>query len=170
MKRLLFVLAVGLVGYAWKGNLHGFAPPPAPDPAEAMVARLAERLGGQGGSAAEWAMLGRSYAVLDQAADAMAAYRSALRLETRADWLAELADLLASQQGGRFDAEAAGLVDQALALDPQHLKSLGLAANRDWQAGRHAAARSHWQALLAHAPAEHPLRALAEQGLQQALP
>ena len=52
MRRLLFVLAVGLAGYAWKGNLHGFAPPPAPDPAEAMVARLAERLGGQGGSAA----------------------------------------------------------------------------------------------------------------------
>ncbi|MBN8506822.1 MAG: hypothetical protein J0L58_20335, partial [Burkholderiales bacterium] len=140
---IVFVLLVGAAGYAWKGNWHGFFPPPAPDPAEDMVLRLAERLKTEGGGAAEWAMLGRSYVVLERPAEAAAAYRSALKLEVRADWQVDLADLLASEQQGRFDGEPSQLIDAALAQDPDHLKALALAASRDWRAGRRDAARQH---------------------------
>lgn len=161
-----FVIAVGVAGYAWKGNLHGLFPPPPPDPAEGMVSRLAERLKAQGGSAADWAMLGRSYVVLERPAEAAAAYRSALQLEPRVDWQVDLADLLATQQEGRFDGEPERLIASALAQDPDHLKALALAASADWRAGRQAAARQRWQRLLAVAPADHPLHEMARKSLE----
>ena len=78
------VLSVGLLGYAWKGSMAGWHPAPPPNPAEAMVQRLADRIAAAPDSAqpAEWAMLGRSLTVLGRQAEAIAAYRQALaRLE-----------------------------------------------------------------------------------------
>ena len=47
---------------------------------EGMVARLAKRLHDKGGSASDWARLGRSYAVLERWPDAAAAYGEAEKL------------------------------------------------------------------------------------------
>ncbi len=47
---------------------------------EGMVARLAERLHKNGGSASDWARLGRSYAVLERWPEAAAAYGEAQKL------------------------------------------------------------------------------------------
>lgn len=162
-----FVLCAGLAGYAVTGNLQGWISRPAADPGEAMVKRLAERLAAQpeAAGAADWAMLGRSQAVLGRHAEAVAAYRRALALQPDADTLSALADLLVSAQGGQFRGEPGQLVAQALALAPDHPRTLALAAARAWQENQLDEARRHWKRLQAVLPPEDPLQATAKQGL-----
>ena len=130
------VLSVGLLGYAWKGSMAGWHPAPPPNPAEAMVQRLADRIAAAPDSAqpAEWAMLGRSLTVLGRQAEAIAAQdRQALaRLgkaaaPEAAGWRVDLADLLGSAKSGSLAGEPAELVAQALAQDDRHPKALALA-------------------------------------------
>lgn len=79
------------------------AQPPAPaaeaplDPA-VMVARLAERLAGEGGTLADWTQLVRSYLVLEQTAAAQRAYDGAVAAYPDTSARAEL-DALAKQGG-----------------------------------------------------------------------
>ena len=56
------------------------APGPERDMIEGMVARLAKRLQTQGGTAADWARLGKSFSVLGRPKEALEAYAQALRL------------------------------------------------------------------------------------------
>lgn len=169
------VLSVGLLGYAWKGSMAGWHPAPPPNPAEAMVQRLADRIAAAPDSAqpAEWAMLGRSLTVLGRQAEAIAAYRQALaRLgkaaaPEAAGWRVDLADLLGSAKSGSLAGEPAELVAQALAQDDRHPKALALAGAAAWQAGEHEQARRYWRRLLEVTPADEPLRRIAEQGLAQ---
>lgn len=167
------VLAVAAVGYGWKGSVAGWNPAPAPNPAEAMVQRLAERLAAapDGAQPGEWAMLGRSYSVLGRTSEAIAAYRQALQRGANAPesagWRAELADLLATTQNGQLSGEPAQLLADALKADPRHPKALALAAAAAWQGGDPAGARALWQRLLQVTPPGDPLRASAEKALQQ---
>lgn len=173
---LAFALIVGAAGYAWKGTPAGWNPAPAPDPAAQMVQRLAQRLQDDPGAATaqDWALLGRSYAVLGQAEPGIAAYRRALAAgpllaavapEMQAEWLADLADLLATAQGGRLDGEPERTLAQALALDTRQPKALALTATAAQRRGDLAAARQLWQRVLQAAPADHPLQRSAQQAL-----
>jgi cytochrome c-type biogenesis protein CcmH len=162
-----FVLCAGLAGYAATGSLQGWQARPPVDAGEAMVQRLAGRLAADPGaaSAADWAMLGRSQAVLGRDAEAAEAYRRALALQPDADTLTALADLLATGRGGALQGEPAQLIAQALALAPEHPRALALAAAAAWQAGRRDEAARLWTRLRALLPADDPLRAAAERGL-----
>lgn len=163
------VLLVGASGYAWKGQPEAIAPEAPPDRTEAMVAGLAQRLEKQPGDAAGWAMLGRSYLVLGRSEASIAAYRRALALRPEdADLMADLADVLASGQQGSLEGEPAALLQRALQLAPDHLKALALSGTRALRQGDKAGAIRHWQRLQDLAPAEHPLRELAVQGLAEA--
>lgn len=169
------VVLVAVAGYAWKGSVAGWHPAPPPNPAEAMVQRLADRIAAAPDSAqpAEWAMLGRSLTVLGRHEEAIAAYRKALaRLGTAvapeaAGWRVDLADLLGSTKSGSLAGEPAELVAQALAQDDRHPKALALAGAAAWQAGDREQARRYWRRLLEVTPADEPLRRIAEQGLAQ---
>ncbi|RVT88729.1 tetratricopeptide repeat protein [Inhella crocodyli] len=163
------VLAVGAAGYAWKGHPEAIDPAPPPDRTEEMVQRLAARLQQQPDDANGWAMLGRSYLVLGRPTESVTAYRRALALRPDdADLLADLADVLASHQGGSLEGEPARLLAHALAQQPEHLKTLALLGTLAYRQGDKATAIRHWERLQALAPAEHPLRQLADQGLAAA--
>lgn len=173
-KRLLatclgLVLAVGAAGYAWKGQPEAISPAAPPDRTEAMVEGLARRLQQQPEDARGWAMLGRSYLVLGRTEPSIAAYRRALALRPDdADLMADLADVLASHQQGSLEGEPAALLQQALQIAPEQLKALALSGTRALRSGDPATAIRYWERLQTLAPADHPLREMAQQGLAEA--
>lgn len=115
---------------------------------EAMVDQLARRLKAQPQDAEGWAMLARSYTVLERFDDAAAAYAKAVALAPDVAALrADYADVLASLDGGSLEGAAMTQIRAALAADPDDPKSLALAASAASERGDTAAAIEYWQHL-----------------------
>ncbi len=126
-----------------------------PEQIERMVSTLAERLKAEPNNPEGWRMLGRSYAVMERYADAAAAYRKAAELmPPSADVLADLADVLGMSQGRSLAGEPTQVLQRALAIDPQHGKTLALVGSAAFERKDYAAARGYWERLLAQLPAD----------------
>ena len=122
---------------------------------QVMVARLAARLKDNPQDADGWAMLGRSYSLLQRFDDGAAAFAKAEALRPRdAQLLADYADTLAMARGKRFDGEPAALIQRALRVDPNNMKALTLAGSAAFDAGAYAQAAAVWQQLLQQVPPE----------------
>jgi cytochrome c-type biogenesis protein CcmH len=172
-RRTALVLAVlipvaSVLTYLQLGNPEAAAPGAATAPADRhsvtpeqiqkMVAALGERLKAQPDDAEGWLMLGRSYTALSRYRDAATALRRAMALlPGNPHVLTDLADVLAMANNKRLAGEPARLVQQALDLDPKHIKALALAGSVSFEAKDYAAARGYWQRLLAVVPAESPM-------------
>lgn len=117
---------------------------------EAMVQRLAERLRAEPDNAEGWAMLGRSYSVLQRYGDAAAAYAEAngRARPPRADWLTDEGEAAALAADRDLAGKPRQLFSAALLLAPDYGKALWYAGLAAAQAGDTAEARQHWQALL----------------------
>jgi cytochrome c-type biogenesis protein CcmH len=180
---LIALAAVG-AGYWWLGSPA--APPEvgtrsigqlatanrAPHPTgndqmAAMVQRLADRLKAQPADAEGWAMLARSYANLGRHAEALAAYAKAVELR-RDDppLMADYADELALQQGGRLEGEPMSWVKRALALDADQPKALLLAGTEAFQRKDHAQAARHWERVVQSGPPQSEIVKQAQAGLE----
>jgi cytochrome c-type biogenesis protein CcmH len=123
-----------------------------------MVSALAERLKAQPDDAEGWLMLGRSYTVLGRYRDAATALRRAQSLlPGNPEVLTDLADVVGMAQGKRLSGEPARLVQQALDINPRHVKALALAGSVSFEARDYGAARQYWQRLLAEVPADSPV-------------
>ena len=119
-----------------------------PGSLEVVVSRLAAHLRQQPDDVPGWAMLARSYVVLDRTDDAVIAYRRALALKSGdADLLADYADALATARGGDLNGEALQSIDAALAADPVHPKALALAASAAHERQDYALAIQYWERL-----------------------
>lgn len=119
----------------------------------AIVDRLALRLKSHPDDAEGWLLLARSYALLGRFADAADAYaRADVLIPDNADLLADYADVLAMAQGKRLAGKPTELVQRALAIDPQHMKALALAASAAMEAGDLNRASSYWRQLRAQVP------------------
>jgi cytochrome c-type biogenesis protein CcmH len=124
--------------------------------ADAMVARLAERLQQAPDDLEGWMVLARSREVQEDFPAAAQAYQRAAELaarqqapvELQARLLADLADALASAHGGALDGPVQAALDAALALHPDQPKALALAGTAAARRGDRDAARRHWQRLL----------------------
>ena len=172
----LLVVAVGAGGYWWTrpapipvaaSPAAAASAPAAPGPEEiaAMVEGLAARLKQQPDDAAGWAMLGRSYMAMDRPADALVAFQNVLRLKPNdAGALADLADTLAVTQGSKLDGEPTRLIEQALTIDPNHLKALALAGAAAYNRGDFKTAVRHWDRVVQIGPADQPMVEQARQG------
>ncbi len=168
-----FVLAFGVAGYAWLGNPAGLAMAPgvvagaaAGDPTvgpaeiEAMAKRLADRLEAKPDDAEGWAMLGRSYSVLERFPQAVAAYRRLVALRPQdAQAHADLADAVGMANGRVLDGEPGALVARALELDADNLKALSLAGTIAFNRGEHALAARHWERGLRQVDPAGPMAA-----------
>ncbi|SOY62679.1 Cytochrome C-type biogenesis protein [Cupriavidus taiwanensis] len=122
---------------------------------EGMVNQLAQRLREAPGDAQGWAMLARSYSVLERHADAAAAYARAVGLAPDVAALrSDYADVLATLGGGVLDDAPMAQVRQALALDPDDPKGLALAASAAAARGDKAAAIGYWEHLYRLLPAD----------------
>jgi cytochrome c-type biogenesis protein CcmH len=162
----VFVLAFGVLGYAWLGNFQGLAVGPGSTPVaqaaaggaehpmdqaqiEALTQRLAERLKSQPDDAEGWSMLGRSYAVLGRYGDAAAAFRKLIALRPNdAQAYADAADAVGMANGRKLEGEPEKLIAQALKIDPDNPKALGLAGTVAFDKGDHALAAKHWERAL----------------------
>ncbi len=184
----LVVLIAG-AGYAWTGSpvLLGrtapsasAAPSASPDAAtpaadftreqvEAMVARLAARMQEQPDDPTGWAMLGRSYAALGQAPQALAAFERALKLKPDdASTLADYADASAVQNGGTLEGEPLKLIERALKSDPNHVKALVLAGTAAFNREDYVAAVAYWERAVKIGPADSGLVEMARGGMAEA--
>jgi cytochrome c-type biogenesis protein CcmH len=146
--------------------------PGAADPGtsvESMVQSLAERLQNQPDDAEGWAMLGRSYLVLQRHSDAAAALKKSLALAPQdAQTHADLGDALAFIAGRRFEGEPERLIQRALQLDPKNAKALELTGTLAFDRKDFKLAVQQWQAALAQLNPQSPGALNLQAGILQA--
>lgn len=166
-----FAVVFTLGGYAWLGNPAGLVAGPgalAPQEStapgagaaefEAMAQRLAERLKGQPDDVDGWAMLGRSYSVLERFPQAVEAFRKVVTLRPQdAQGYADLADAVGMANGRQLDGEPGELVARALVLDANNIKALSLAGTIAFSRGDAALAARHWERALRNADPGSPM-------------
>lgn len=150
------VAAIGL--YLAVGNPAGLAPQTdghgiTREQIEGMVERLSARMKENPDDAIGWAMLARSYSVLDRFSEAAAAYANAVkRSPPDAQLLADYADALAMAQGRSLQGEPERLITQALKIDPGNVKALALAGTAAFDRRDFKGAIAYWQTILEIVP------------------
>ena len=117
----------------------------------AMNAKLAQNpTDGKG-----WALLARTYVELGRTSDAVPAYEKAVKIiPNDVQLLADYADALAVSNGYNLAGKPTDLVNQALKLDPHHVKSLLLAAAAATNRKDYKQAIIYWQNLQKELPAD----------------
>lgn len=126
-----------------------------PEQIEAMVARLAERLGSNPDDVEGWIMLARTYSAMgrhDEAAKAFA--KAETRFPQNAQLLADYADSLAMTQGQTLIGKPEALVQRALKADGNNLKALALAGTVEFEKQNFAKAAEYWKRMLPLLPAD----------------
>lgn len=124
------------------------------DQINAMVTQLAQRLEENPADAEGWAMLGRSYLVLERLDDAVAAYEKAVALSNNnPNLLVDYADALAMAGGEQsLEGRPMELIEQALSLDPNNQKALWLAGTAAYEKAEFKQALDHWRRLYEMLP------------------
>ncbi|MDB5988211.1 MAG: c-type cytochrome biosis protein CcmI [Nevskia sp.] len=114
-----------------------------------MIQKLAERLQQQPDDPQAWALLGRSYFVLQRFGDAAKAYRqaNARAPAPNAEWLADEGEAIAFDDGRTLDDRSIQLFEQALQLQPDFGKALWYAGLGAAQQNDVARARALWTRL-----------------------
>jgi cytochrome c-type biogenesis protein CcmH len=130
---------------------------------QAMTQQLAERMAANPDDPTGWLMLGRAYKVLARFPEAVEALSQANRRRPgNVEILVEYAEALAQAAGGKFGAQSARLLDQALAVAPDDPKALTLAGGAAFEAGEYGKAIRYWERLAKQVPPDSELgRALA---------
>ena len=148
-----------------QGDRHSITP----EQIQQMVTALAERLKAQPEDVQGWLMLARSYTSLGRYRDAVTAFRRAKDLgPPNANLLADLADVTGMINGKRLAGEPATLIQQALDVDPRHLKALALAGSVAFEAKDYNAAKGYWERLIAVLPPDSPMLKSVQGSIAQA--
>ncbi|MFM6990571.1 MAG: c-type cytochrome biogenesis protein CcmI [Rhodoferax sp.] len=170
--RLLVALALGIVLFAaagyWLTALPALeaqmaaesqsAGQPSSAQIVAMVDKLAERLKKDPSDGEGWAMLARSYSVMERNDEALEAYARALAL--RKDdpaVLVDYADALGVKNKHRLAGEPMALINRALAIDPSNIKGLALAGTDAFVRQDFAQAVKYWSEVERVGPADNAL-------------
>jgi len=126
-----------------------------PEQMTALVEKLAARMEQTPDDAEGWVLLGRSRSSLGQYDKAAAAYANAARLMPKdADVLADYADALGMAQGRNLEGEPDKLLQRALALDANHVKTLALAGTLEFDRKNYGGAIGYWERILKVVPPE----------------
>ena len=116
---------------------------------EGMVKTLAARLEKNPENREGWAMLARSYAVMDRLEEAEDAFNKAGDvIDQNPDLLTSFAEVLAQRAGNRMEGRPIALVQKALAIDPQNPSALMMLGIDAYQRGDFNAAAEQWEKLL----------------------
>lgn len=177
-----FAVVVAAIGYGWSGQAvsvwrgdaaqavtSSSGEAPSAEQIEAMVQRLADRLKTQPDDAEGWSMLARAYLVMERLDEA--AQASARALQLRPDdpqALADHADVLAMKNGRTLQGEPMQLIERALRLDPDHVKSLALAGAAAFDVGDYGLAARRWERAAVLAPPGSPMAQQAREGAEEA--
>ena len=124
----------------------------------AMVDKLAERLKQDPSDGEGWAMLARSYSVMERNAEALDAYARAIALrKDDPSLLVDYADALAVKNNHSLAGEPMKLITQALKIDPANLKGLALAGTDAYVRGDFAQAVRYWSEVEKVGPPDNAL-------------
>jgi len=120
---------------------------------DTLVAKLKENPDNPTG----WAMLARSYKVMGRLSEAQQAYEKAgSTVHSNPDMLVDYAEILAIMANNNFIGEPKKLVDEALALNPEHPMGLMMAGVAAYQHADFNGAVGAWTKLLTLLPAGSP--------------
>ncbi len=121
----------------------------APD-VEEMVAALAARLEDNPNDVNGWTMLARSLATMERHDEAVVAYERVLELDQgrNAQSLVALGNALMARDNGAISDRAAGLFENALAIEPNNVVALFYAGGAAAQRGNTELAAERWELLL----------------------
>ena len=115
---------------------------------EDMVKGLAAKLQQEPENLKGWAMLARSYKVLQRPLDAQRAYeRAEPFIQGDAQMLADYADVVATNANGNFSGKPIQLIEKALALEPDNPMALWLAGTAAYQGRDFNLAIRYWERL-----------------------
>jgi len=133
-----------------------------------MVAGMAAKLESDPENYQGWAMLARSYKVLERYPEAVAAYqRTGPLLDSSAELLVDYADAQAVVDRG-FSPKVLALIDKALKLDPTNLQGLWLRGTAAFEARQYAKALTDWERLLALLPPDSEEAGIVRGNISQA--
>jgi cytochrome c-type biogenesis protein CcmH len=136
---------------------------------EEMVAKLAQRMQEEPGNLQGWILLGRSYASMRRLDDAADAYRHAMELAPdNPDVLSSYADVLVGLNDGRFSDQVAQMLDKAVEVNPQHIKSRWLRGHEKFARADYDGAVDDWLIAMAGLPAGDENRAIIEGQISEA--
>lgn len=131
-----------------------------------LIARAEMHLSQNPNDARGWDVLAPIYLRIGRGADAVNAYRSAIRLEgENFSRLLGLGEALIAVSGGPVTAEAEELFNKAASLNPKDIRPQYYLAQGEVQDGNTEGAVKRLQSLLDEAPAEAPWRAQIEQAI-----
>lgn len=147
--------------YGWLGTPEGINPQPAEQVSQEkvlkMVEELAAKLKANPDNSIGWAMLARSYKVMGRLPEAEAAFVKAGELvNTDPDLLVDYADLLATKAGSNLEGKPLAMLNQALAINPQHPMGLMMTGVAAYRRNDFAAAVAQWEKLLPMLPPGSP--------------
>lgn len=120
-----------------------------------MVDTLAEKMKANPNDVQGWLLLARSQGALGRFPEAVKAFEQANRLQPgNAQILADYADAFAMTQQQSLEGKPAKLLEEALAADPDHRKSLALAGTMELNRRNFPGALKHWEHLKRLLPPE----------------
>ncbi len=174
---LVIVLIAG-VGYGFKGapaqeaqmasEGEGAGQPNAAQIKD-MVEKLAQRLQQDPDNGEGWAMLARSYSVMERNDEALDAYTRAVALRPDdAALLVDYADALGVKNQRSLTGEPMKLIARALKTDPANLKGLAMAGTEAFMRQDYKQAVRYWSEVQKIGPAENPLVQQVVSSLQEA--
>ncbi|MER8426217.1 c-type cytochrome biogenesis protein CcmI [Mesorhizobium sp. M1403] len=173
------VLVVPLVSWGLYGQLGSpdlpsqplserLAKNPADSSVDELIARAEAHLAANPSDGRGWDVLAPIYLRMQRYADAVTAYRNAIRLDgDSAARQAGLGEAIANAAGGIVSADAQAAFEAALKLDPANPKATFYLAMAMAQEGRIAEATAAWQKMLAALPQGSPWRGAVEQALAE---
>ncbi len=140
--------------YWWLGDMAALNPVAAKqatnDKMVQMVEALAARLKAEPNDPRGWGMLARSYKVIGRFAEAEQAFVKAGELvNSDPNLLVDYADLLAVRANNNIEGRPLQLVNQALAINPQHPMGLMMSGVAAYRRSEFALAVAQWEKLLA---------------------
>jgi cytochrome c-type biogenesis protein CcmH len=114
-----------------------------------LADRLAEKLKANPENAEGWALLARTYVELKRHKESLPAFEKASAMTPKdPNLMADYADALAMTSNNQFDKKSEDLVDQALAINPMHVKALMLKATIEFNRKNYQQAIVNWEKLL----------------------
>ena len=122
---------------------------------DALTERLKKRLEQNPNDGAGWALLARSYVEIGRHDDAVPFYEKAMTLTPDdPQMLSDFADALAMLQGRKLEGRPEALIQQALKIDPNHVKALMLAGTLAFDRKDFVQAAQYWGRASANLPAD----------------
>jgi cytochrome c-type biogenesis protein CcmH len=120
---------------------------------DALSERLKKKLEQNPNDGAGWALLARSYAEIGRHADAVPMYEKAMKLiPDDPQMLADYADALGMLHGRKLEGKPEQLIQQALKIDPNHVKALMLAGTVAFDRKEYGRAAQYWDKARTNLP------------------